>query len=91
MTSVTLGELDRAMAAYRHAEKKNPGRPARWVLEALKSFEKDRGLNVRKKRYMSKQQFDRLMKAGEELRKEFQRTTAEVKRITAEQLRFRVD
>lgn len=45
MTSVTLGELDRAFWAYRKAQRKTPNRPTRWVLEALKSFEKDRGLN----------------------------------------------
>lgn len=45
----------------------------------------------KRKRYLSKRQFDRLMKAGQALRKEIQRTTFEIKQVTAEQLRFRVD
>jgi len=48
MTSVTLAELDRAFFAYQKAKRKTPNRPTRWVLEALKSLEKDRGLNPEK-------------------------------------------
>ena len=44
MTSVTLGELDRAMGAYRKALKRKPRNETRAVLEAIKSFEKDRRL-----------------------------------------------
>ena len=44
MTSVTAGELDRAMAAYRKALKRKPQNETRAVLEAIKSFEKDRRL-----------------------------------------------
>lgn len=50
MTSVTLSELDRAFFAYQKARAKNPHRPVRWVLEALKSFEKDRGLTKKTRR-----------------------------------------
>lgn len=50
MTSVTLGELDRAFFAYQKARAKNPHRPVRWVLAALKSFEKDRGLKSNARR-----------------------------------------
>lgn len=49
VSSITLGELDRAMEAYYKAQKEAPQREARWVFEALKSFEKDRCLGPHRK------------------------------------------
>jgi hypothetical protein len=40
---------------------------------------------------MSKKEFEALMQKGRELRKLIQETTLAVKRLTAEDLRFRVD
>lgn len=45
MSSITLGELDRAFAAYQDSLKKH-GIPVKAVFMALKSLEKDRGLNM---------------------------------------------
>ena len=44
ISTITLGELDRAMEAFLKSQKEHPGNPAKAVFAALKSFEKDRGL-----------------------------------------------
>lgn len=44
MSSITLGELDRAMAAFRNSKALQPGNDAKAVFAALKSFELDRHL-----------------------------------------------
>ncbi len=49
------------------------------------------GASKKRRRYMSKKEFEALMQKGRELRKLIQETTLAVKRLTAEDLRFRVD
>lgn len=44
MSTITLGELDRAMEIFRKTAELHPGNPTKAVFAALKSFEKDRGL-----------------------------------------------
>lgn len=44
ISTITLGELDRAMDAFRKTAKEHPANPTKAVFAALKSFEKDRGL-----------------------------------------------
>lgn len=44
ISTITLGELDRAMEAFRKTAKEHPENPTKAVFAALKSFEKDRGL-----------------------------------------------
>jgi hypothetical protein len=45
MSSITLGELDRAMTAFLESMKTHPGMEAKAVFAALKSFEQSRGLD----------------------------------------------
>ena len=38
ISTITLGELDRAMEAFLKSQKEHPGNPAKAVFAALKSF-----------------------------------------------------
>lgn len=44
ISTITLGELDRAMNAFLDSRKRDPENDAKAVFAALKSFEKDRHL-----------------------------------------------